>query len=176
MATGSGVSIRRAMPGDANALAELAAATYRETYGEFLDGGEIDDYIAEHFTPGTFRASLDDPSSTLIVATGESRLTGYVQLRVSTPPPCVTGPAPVELHRLYVRRDAIGTGRGAALMDAARDGARHRGRDTIWLVIYPRNVRALAFYRKHGFVEVGTTGFAFGGRVYVDPVLCAPVG
>ena len=46
---------------------------------------------------------------------------------------------------------------------------------TIWLGAYDRNVRALAFYARRGFVQVGTHEFEFGGRIYADPVLTRPV-
>jgi GNAT superfamily N-acetyltransferase len=175
MPSPSNAVIRNAVPADIGALTELAATTYHETYDEFLDPGEIDDYIAEHFNATAFSMILRDAASTLMVAADAIHLVGYAQLRVSHPPACVTAPAPIELCRLYVRRDAIGRGHGAALMAAAHAEARRRGCKTIWLIIYPRNMRARKFYRKQGFGEVGTTEFAFGGRMYVDPILCVAV-
>jgi ribosomal protein S18 acetylase RimI-like enzyme len=45
------------------------------------------------------------------------------------------------------------------------------GGRTVWLGVYDRNVRAVAFYERQGFRQVGTREFEFGGRIYVDPVM-----
>jgi len=175
MTSHSNTAIRPATPADVDSLVELASATFRETYAEFLDAGEIEEYISEHFTAAAFDAVLRDAPSSLLVATDSARLIGYAQLRVSAPPPCVLGETPIELHRLYLRREAIGKGHGAALMACAHAEGRRRGCRTIWLVIYDRNIHAREFYRRMGFIEVGTKGFLFGGRIYADPVMSASI-
>jgi GNAT superfamily N-acetyltransferase len=111
----------------------------------------------------------------LEVAESGKRLVGYFQVRASPPPPCVTGPAPLELARLYLRADTIGTGLGAQLMRAAFAEARRRGCRTMWLVVYSGNARAREFYRRWGFSDVGLKDFHFGGQVYADPVMAAAV-
>ena len=37
------------------------------------------------------------------------------------------------------------------------------GADQVWLGVWEHNPRAIAFYRKHGFVEVGAQVFQLGG-------------
>jgi len=164
-----------ASPVDIAALVELASTTFRDAYRDLLDAQEIEDYIAAHFTRATLSATLADSSSRWITAAKDGRPLGYALLRDSQPPPCVLGPMPIELGRLYVRQEVMGTGCGLALMRAVQAEARKLHRRTLWLAVYDRNVRAIDFYRKFGFVEVGTTDFRFGGRVYADPVMAAAV-
>jgi ribosomal protein S18 acetylase RimI-like enzyme len=45
------------------------------------------------------------------------------------------------------------------------------GGDAIWLLVWNQNFRAIAFYRKCGFVEVGTTQYLFGDTIEVDPIM-----
>jgi diamine N-acetyltransferase len=45
------------------------------------------------------------------------------------------------------------------------------GADALWLLVYRINERALAFYRKQGFVAVGTHPYHFGGEVHDDIVM-----
>ncbi|MCU0503799.1 MAG: GNAT family N-acetyltransferase [Anaerolineae bacterium] len=56
-----------------------------------------------------------------------------------------------------VRDDWQGRGLGSALMPATFDIARHFGRQRVflWGGVYAENHAAIAFYRKHGFAEVG---------------------
>jgi len=170
------ITIREAALSDALPLVELAADTYREAYRHLDDATEIADYVAQAFTPQGFADQLQDPQSVLLVAqAGDGAYLGYAHVAHSTPPPCVTGPAPVELARLYLRQSIVGKGYGSALLEAVHAVARRAQRQTMWLGVYHRNEPARNFYKRWGFEDVGTKGFAFGGRVYNDPVMSAPV-
>jgi len=165
--------VRRAGSQDAQALADLATNTFRDTYRSVADPQAIEDYVAESFQPTAVAAHIVDPASTILLAVDGSRLVGYAHLRATEPPACVRGPSPIELGRLYLDRGAIGKGNGAKLMRAVHAEARRLGRKTIWLGVYDGNLRAIEFYERFGFVNVGRREFAFGGRIYVDPVMAA---
>jgi GNAT superfamily N-acetyltransferase len=166
---------RPATADDIDDLIELAATTFHDTYCESDAAGEIVDYIATNFTRPKFAQILADPSMTLLVAESGKRLVGYLHIKDSPPPPCVTGPEPIELSRLYLRKDTIGTGLGADFMRAAFAEARRRGRATLWLVVYSGNEKAREFYRRWGLADVGFKDFQFGGKVYSDPVMAGPI-
>jgi RimJ/RimL family protein N-acetyltransferase len=51
-----------------------------------------------------------------------------------------------------------------------------RGADVAWLGVWERNPRAIAFYRKWGFAEVGAHTFVVGDDPQRDLVLCRPAG
>jgi diamine N-acetyltransferase len=168
-------SVRRARPADGDALAELASTSFRDAYRLIDDPRDIDDYVARNFTPAVFASILADSSSTVLLALDRRGMVGYAHIRRSVAPPCVTGPAPIELARLYLRQETVGKGYGSALMHAVHAEARRQGGQTLWLAVYERNLRARDFYRRWGCVDVGTRTFLFGGRSYADPVLSAPV-
>ena len=81
----------------------------------------------------------------------------------------------MELKRLYVARAWHGQGVAQALMDAALDTARARGAQTLWLGVWERNPRAVAFYAKYGFVRVGEHTFVLGGDAQTDWLFARPV-
>lgn len=167
--------IRTATLADAERLAGFARDAFRDTYRDIDDADDIERYVAEHFTPQRVAEQIGDPASTMLLAWRGETLTGYAQVLQSPAPPCVTGPAPVELARLYLAQDAIGLGLGARLMRAVQARVRELGGRTVWLGVYDRNQRAIAFYRKFGFVDVGGKEFLFAGRVVIDPVMAAPL-
>jgi GNAT superfamily N-acetyltransferase len=171
----SDVNIRDATPADAAALSELAATAYRDTYGPIDNAQDIEDHIAEHLPSEVLEAQIHDPVATFLLMESANGLIGYAQIVRSPAPPCVAGPAPLELARFYLRKQDIGKGLGVRLMRAVHDEARHLGYRTIWLGVYDRNVRAIAFYRRWGFVEVGHKQFKFGRQWVTDPILAAPV-
>ncbi len=77
--------------------------------------------------------------------------------------------------RLYARRDWIGRKAGAALMQACLDEAAAKRNDTIWLDVWEKNARAIVFYERWGFVEVGSQPFRLGEDIQNDLIMARPV-
>jgi ribosomal protein S18 acetylase RimI-like enzyme len=75
------------------------------------------------------------------------------------------------LQRIYLLRAAQGSGGGAALMAEAVDLAVAWGADILWLGVWENNHRALAFYARSGFREVGEHIFKIGEQVDRDLIL-----
>ena len=103
-------------------------------------------------------------------ALARGKLIAFAQLRPGTAAG-VTGAAPIELWRFYV--DAPHHGRGVAqqLMAMVCTAARERAADVVWLGVWERNLRAQAFYKKAGFVDVGVHEFRVGQDVQTDRVM-----
>ena len=165
------MQVRPASPADAPWLAELAERTFRETYTAHNTPENMAAYVAGHFGADRQAAELRDPAMTTLVAEVAGRPAGYAQLLRSQPPSSVTGPAPVEILRFYVDRPWHGLGVAQTLMAAALAAARAGGARTAWLGVWERNERAIAFYRKSGFRDVGTHTFVLGGDHQRDYVL-----
>jgi GNAT superfamily N-acetyltransferase len=170
-----GVTVRPAGPSDAAWLATLAERTFRETYTVHNTPENMERYVAGHFGPAIQAAELQDPAVTIVVAEVDGQPAGYVQLVRSAPPPVVTSPAPLEVLRFYVDRAWHGQGVAQALMAATVETARAAGARTLWLGVWERNERAIAFYRKSGFAEVGTQTFVLGTDHQRDFVLARPL-
>jgi len=167
--------IRLATVDDVPLLCALGAATFRETYREISDPREVDDYADEHFTPERVAAWFRKPCACTLLAVAAGAPVGYAHLRHARVPACVADRKAIELSRLYLLGTAQGTGLGSAMMAAVLAQAAGLEARTVWLGAYDRNLRALAFYARHGFVRVGTHKFEFGGRTHADPVLTRPV-
>ncbi len=167
--------IRPATEADIPLLCRLGATTFRETYSPISDPAEVDDYAATNFTPAKVQAWLArDDARTLLAFTGDAPA-GYSHVRRAPVPACVADRDAVELNRLYLLAAAQGSGVGSALIAAAFDAVVALGGRSVWLGAYDRNVKALAFYARRGFVRVGSHAFEFGGQVYADPVFTRPI-
>lgn len=163
--------VRPAGPADAAWLAALAEHTFRETYSAENTPENMERYVREHFSRARQEAELLDPRMTTLVAEVDGRAAGYAQLARSEPASPVTGPAPLEVVRFYVDRPWHGQGVAQTLMAAAVETARGAGARTLWLGVWERNERAIAFYRKSGFADVGTQTFVLGTDHQRDLVL-----
>ena len=161
------IHVRAAAVADAVPLSRLAASTFRETFERDNTPEDMERYLAESFSPRRQAAEIDDPMGVMLLAervgeAGDAELVGYAHLVSGGAPQAVTGPGPLELKRLYVARAWHGRRVAQALMDAALIAARGRGAQTMWLGVWERNARALAFYTRYGFTRVGEHTFMLG--------------
>jgi ribosomal protein S18 acetylase RimI-like enzyme len=166
------VHIRRATAADAEALAEIGARTFYETFAADNTPEDMRLFLTSTWSPELQRAEiLDEGLDTLLACDARGALVAFAQVRVAKPPAGIVVRAPVELKRFYVDKPWHGTGLARTLMEAAEQAARARGGREFWLGVFQRNERALAFYRKCGFREVGTQIFVVGTDPQKDYVM-----
>lgn len=133
----------------------------------------MDAYVRDAFSVKRLLAELADPDSAFFLAFAEGTHApgGYAKLLTGVPDPSVTGPDPIEIERIYVERNAIGRGLGAALMRRCLEEAVARGRRTVWLGVWEHNERAIAFYERWGFEVVGSHVFQLGSDAQNDLIM-----
>lgn len=172
----TGTAIRRGVVDDAAALAEFAARTFEEAFATATDPADMAAHLAGSYRPELQAAELVDPDVVTLVATQQDTLVAYAQVRRNaTPPACVTACDPVELQRFYADRSVRGTGLAAQLMRRALQAAIELGGRHAWLGVWENNARAIAFYRKAGFEEIGRTVYVVGSDAQRDRVLLTPL-
>lgn len=172
-------TIRRGVTADACALAVFAARTFAESYGADNRPEDIEAHLATAYGTPQQTSELNDPASVTLMAYSGEILVAYAQIRHSTPPSCVPQDHVVELHRFYVDRLAHGQGVAQRLMAAVHRVVHDFSAHHIWLGVWERNPRAIAFYKKEGFVDIGSTEFFVGPDRQSDRVFVAkarPVG
>ena len=165
-------TIREAGSDDASALALIGAATFLETFAGILDGDAIVGHCAAKHNAAAYRD---------YVATGARAWIAEAQpggapigfALVGKPDLAAALDGDIELKRIYSLSRFHGTGLGAALMKQALEAA--SGYRRLLLGVYAGNQRAIAFYRKQGFADLGTRQFNVGGTLYDDLVLARPL-
>ena len=160
--------IRTADARDGDLLAKLGAQTFRDTFAPDNTPQDMAAYLAKSFGPECQAAELADPGTTFLIAETAGEAVGYARLKLGPAPACIVGERPAEIVRLYAVTGWIGRGVGAALMQACLECAGRLKCDVVWLDVWERNQRAIEFYRRWSFVEVGTQDFVLGSDVQHD--------
>ena len=168
--------LRRAGPGDAPALSLVASATFLDTYASVLTGADIVAHCTTKNSIATFETWLAD-SATIVTLAEYERGHAPIGYTVLTAPdfPIPIGPTDIELRRIYLISQSQGTGLGAALMTRALEDAAAAGRNRVLLGVWEGNMRARAFYERHGFAVIGARQFMVGTTLHEDPVYARSV-
>ena len=145
--------ITRALPRDAQALADLRVAVARGMTRQHGQG---------HWSscPSKAEVSRQLRASHVLVARQGARIVGTVRLATAIPLAIDSGAFTSVASALYVLGLAVAPecrhqGIGRALMEAAKDVARARPAQALWLDAYDSEVGAGPFYSRCGFRRVG---------------------
>lgn len=168
-------TIRPAATEDARRLVTFAAQSFRDTFGPDNSAADMDAYVQSAFSLEGQLATLSDPTSLVLIAEDASGIAAYAEQRAGVVPAIVDSDAAVEIERFYVAAHWQGRGLARELMVATLDAAAARGAKTVWLGVWERNARAIAFYTRMGFVPVGSKPFVLGGDVQTDLVMVRSV-
>ena len=79
-----------------------------------------------------------------------------------------TGTGTAMISKIYVRKSVRGHGLGRAMLAFAEDLCRERRLRTLWLTVNKHNRQALAWYRRMGFRNLGSTVQDIGGGFVMD--------
>ena len=170
------ITIRYATPHDAHALAQLAEETFRATFGPLNTAEDMILHCQTNYSPALQSQEIGNPKMVTLVCEHSGQLVGFAQLRWGEVPPCVVAAHPGEILRLYLAQDWHGQGLAQRLMQMCLEEIQGRGSDVAWLGVWEHNPRAIAFYQKCGFTEVGAHVFALGNDPQRDIVMVRPVG
>ena len=164
------VHYRDAGPADASALAAMGRRCFVETFGAHFPPDDLAVHLERKFRPQALAAEYLDPALRIRMAEADGEVAAYLKLApMDLPVP--HEPGALEVKQLYVLEAWQGAGVAAALMDWAAEAGRTAGAPALYLCVWEKGDRAIAFYRKHGFEIVGTAPFRLGTVDYQDPVM-----
>lgn len=127
--------------------------------------------VGQALTAERFKQDIADHPKGFFVAEIDGKVVGYLVLRKEHAPQSLHVHAPLQLWRLYVAPALQGKGVAAGLMEQALASALAWGYDSIWLGTAEDNVRAIAFYSKHGFAALGKAHLHGGGEAHEDLIM-----
>lgn len=168
-------TFRRATIQDAELLAKLGWQSFEEAFGAANTPENMADFLNFAFTPGATAAELAEPNQEFYIADMAHEPVGYLKLEFPATDARVPFPKVLKISRLYLLRHYLGLGLGDQLMHFSLEKAKLLGCDAVWLTVWEHNPRAISFYKKWGFYQVGTEDFVLGDDVQLDYLLVKPL-
>lgn len=154
--------IRRCELSDLAALQVLAYRTYDETFRSMNPPETMDAYLGGAFATERMEAELRNPDSAFFFLYHDDSLAGYLKLNEKQAQTDFRDKDWLEIERVYVKKEFQGLGLGKLLVAKGIEAAQEKGKPAVWLGVWEKNEKAIAFYRKVGFRIVGTHDFIMG--------------
>jgi ribosomal protein S18 acetylase RimI-like enzyme len=165
------MNIRVATPSDAAMLAAISLKTFVDTFAPHNTAADMESYTSVAFTEEKQRREIETDGCITLLGEENGDAIAYAQIR-STP---AAPHGDVEIARFYVDQPHHGRGIAQVLMDAVETHAHTLGGTRLWLGVWEHNLRAIAFYRKHGFTQCGAQPFLLGTDLQTDWVMNRPL-
>ena len=158
------ITFRPATSADAPCLGMLSTQVFLDTYAIRGVSPSLAREALDQHSVEVYDARLAEPGVTILVAECAGALVGFAQVGDGAGHALLPAAAASELRRLYVQERFAGRGVGRDLLRHAEKAAAARGADMLWLTAWEGNTRALQFYPRCGYDDLGGTVYTFGGE------------
>ena len=157
------IEIRLAKEEDAPFIALLGRTTFTETFGHFFrDQQDLIDYYNLTFSVQKIEDGIEKPDNVFWIAFANRLPVGYAKLKLNSHSDFIESQDVCQLQKIYVLKDFLSMKIGLELQGSLLAKAKELGFHQIWLSVLHSNDRAISFYKKSGFEEVGSHDFQIG--------------
>lgn len=154
--------------GDLTALQNIGRQTFFETFAASNTEQNMKQYLEEGFSEEKLSKEMADPNSKFFFAKLEEEIIGYLKLNLGDSQTELKDSKSLEIERIYVLNAFHGKKVGQILYEKALEVAQETNSDYVWLGVWEENPRAIAFYKKNGFVEFDKHIFRLGDDEQTD--------
>jgi len=163
--------IKRCTENQLDLLQDISIETYRDTFMDSNSEDVMQSYLDRCLSKKKIEDEFNQPGSVFYFIYSAEQIAGFIKLNEAIAQMDINDEQSLEIERLYIRKDFFRKGFGNLLMDFACDLAKKSNKKYVWLGVWENNTRALAFYKKMGFVKIGEHPFDMGGDIQTDLVL-----
>ena len=152
-------------------LQQIAKTTFFETFSEMNSEDDMKTYLEKNFSIENLENQLNDNNTEYYFASFNNEIVGYLKLNTSSSQTEYQNDKTLEIERIYSLKTFHGKNIGQMLFNKAFEIAKSKRVDAIWLGVWEKNQRAIAFYKKNNFVEFDTHIFKLGSDNQVDIIM-----
>ena len=168
-------TLRPATRSDVLTIAVLGMQVFMDTYATEGVRDAIAREALESFAPETIAGIIARPDTLFLLAEVDEHLVGFAQIGLQTDHALVGDPHAAELSRLYVQERFTGCGLGWQLLERAEGEASARGASKLWATVWVGNPRALLFYPRQGYENVGSPVHRLQAETHQNVLFCKPL-
>jgi ribosomal protein S18 acetylase RimI-like enzyme len=165
------LQLKRVTEADILDLAAIAKATFYHTYSYSKTEEMMTKYINDNFSIDVIKEKVANKNTQFYFAMENDKIVGYIQINQSVAQTDLRDEDNLEIERLYVNHEEKGKGIGRFLCESMVPIGQSLGKKYIWLGVWDENEKAMAFYKKIGYVPFGEHPFYFEGIVENDILL-----
>jgi ribosomal protein S18 acetylase RimI-like enzyme len=157
------IEIRLANNSDAEYIALLGRITFTETFGHLFENrNDLLEYHNRTFSVEKIKKGIKNRNNIFWISFVDGLPVGFAKLKLDSQSEFILSKNICQLQKIYVLRDFLSMKIGFELQNRLLDKAKKNGSEKIWLSVLEINYRAINFYKKNGFENIGNHTFQIG--------------
>jgi diamine N-acetyltransferase len=163
------IKLTKISPADLKELQELGKKTFYESFAADNTAENMQYYLDTNFTDEKLSDEINNPESEFYFAKLHDKPIGYLKVNAGKAQTELQGNnSSLEIERIYVLKEFQGKKVGQILFDKALEIVKEKNADYIWLGVWEKNLKAIRFYEKNGFVQFDKHIFKLGDDEQTD--------
>jgi diamine N-acetyltransferase len=162
------IEIKKVSLSDIAGLQAISRQTFTETFADENTESDMKTYLDENLSLAKLTAEWMDTGSEFYFASLCNKVIGYLKLNSGLSQTELKEKRALEIERIYVLKEFHGKKVGQILFDKALQIAAETKAEYIWLGVWEKNLRAISFYTKNGFIEFDKHIFKLGADEQTD--------
>ena len=165
------IKIQIAKEADTEVLALLGRITWAESHGHYIDDkNNLLKYLNLNFSISKTKQEINNSKNLFYIIYVDDLPVGYAKLVVNAINESVASQNNCRLERIFIQNEFIPLKIGQQLLTFVEEKAKELQLDTMWLTVYIKNKRAIRFYKRNEFKNVGELNFLVNGKEYENIV------
>jgi len=153
---------------DVEKLQAISRVTFIQTFSADNTAADMEAYLNTSFSIEKLTKEINHPDSEFYFAQENDLIIGYLKVNTGAAQTEKKEAAAFEIERIYVDQIYLGKKVGQLLFNKAIEIAKQKNAIYLWLGVWEENHRALAFYKKNGFVPFDKHIFKLGNDEQTD--------
>jgi ribosomal protein S18 acetylase RimI-like enzyme len=153
---------------DVDQLQKIGRVTFSQTFEEHNSAEDMEAYLSTSYATEKLSTELTNPNSEFYFAIVDTNIVGYLKVNTGDAQTEKKVSSAFEIERIYVDRAYLGKKIGQLLFEKAIELAKAKKMSYVWLGVWEENHRALAFYKKNGFIPFDKHIFKLGNDEQTD--------
>jgi ribosomal protein S18 acetylase RimI-like enzyme len=165
------IRIEKAQIEDLEVIALLGRLTWYESHGPYVeDKNDVTKYLNKNFSILKTTENLNNPNIQYSIIYVDDLPAGYAKIILKKAQENIESQNNCQLERIFILNEFIPLKIGQKLMSFVEEQAKELHSDTLWLSVYIKNNRAIRFYERNDFKNVGELNFSVNDKSYENIV------
>ncbi|WP_147677911.1 GNAT family N-acetyltransferase [Algibacter pacificus] len=149
------VKIIKATVNDSALISKLGSQTFLEAHGDSGTKSEIENFLAEIYHENAIAKEFENQNVLYYLILFNDKVAGYSKIEIQVGNELVEAENIAKLDRFYLLKEFYGQNLGLQFLKFNIEIAKQNAQTGLWLRVWTKNIRAIKFYEKNGFKNVG---------------------
>ena len=153
------ISVIKATESDYNSIVSIGKLSVAESHRGSCSEEEMNEFLERNYNSDAIREELKDVNNIYYIIRYHDQPVGFSKIILNAKHPNIAAENVTKLDRIYLLREFYGLKFGLELLNFNIELSKNNNQSGMWLYTWIGNNRAIDFYLKAGFTNIGSHKF-----------------